>query len=93
MQVKEYPVNVDNEAVLYAKQVLFYALYIGEKMLISGAEVARVEDSMRRICTREQLQMRLYGYEEIVLSILQVIGKYFFNIRLTSARRNDSSCG
>lgn len=58
MQVKEYPVNVDTEAVLYAKQVLFYALYIGEKMLISGAEVARVEDSMRRICTA-------YGAEQV----------------------------
>ena len=58
MQVSEYPTAVDNEAVLYAKQVLFYALYIGEKMLISGAEVARVEDSMRRICFA-------YGAEQV----------------------------
>ena len=58
MQIKEYPVSVDTEEVLYAKQVLFYALYIGEKMLVSGAEVARVEDSMRRICTA-------YGAEQV----------------------------
>ena len=58
MQLSEYPLSVDNEAVLHAKQVLFYALYIGEKMLISGAEVARVEDSMRRICFA-------YGAEQV----------------------------
>ena len=58
MQIVEYPQAVDTEAVLYAKQILFYALYRGEQMLISGAEVARVEDSMRRICTA-------YGAEQV----------------------------
>ena len=35
----------------YAREFLFIALSIGEEMLISGAEVSRVEDSVRRICT------------------------------------------
>ena len=34
----------------YAREFLFIALSIGEEMLISGAEVSRVEDSVRRIC-------------------------------------------
>ena len=34
----------------YAREFLFNALNIGEEMLISGAEVSRVEDSVRRIC-------------------------------------------
>ena len=34
----------------YAREFLFIALSIGEEMLVSGAEVSRVEDSVRRIC-------------------------------------------
>lgn len=34
----------------YANEFLFNALNIGEAMLICGAEVSRVEDSVRRIC-------------------------------------------
>ena len=34
----------------YASNYLYLALNIGEQMLISGAEVGRVEDSIRRIC-------------------------------------------
>lgn len=33
-----------------AEQYLFYAMSIGEQLLISGAEVGRVEDTIRRIC-------------------------------------------
>ena len=38
------------EALSLANEVLCYAINIGEQMLISGAEVGRVEDSIRRIC-------------------------------------------
>ena len=34
----------------YASDYLYLALNIGEQMLTSGAEVWRVEDSIRRIC-------------------------------------------
>ncbi len=34
----------------YAGEYLFNALNIGEEMLVSGAEVSRVEESIRRIC-------------------------------------------
>lgn len=33
-----------------AEQYLYYAMTIGEQLLISGAEVGRVEDTIRRIC-------------------------------------------
>lgn len=33
-----------------AEQYLYYAMTIGEHLLISGAEVGRVEDTIRRIC-------------------------------------------
>ena len=33
------------------EQLLTCALDIGEQMLISGAEIGRVEDSVRHICT------------------------------------------
>lgn len=42
----------------YAREFLFVALNIGEEMLVSGAEVSRVEDSVRRICTA-------YGAERV----------------------------
>lgn len=45
-------------AIDYAGEYLFNALNIGEEMLISGAEVSRVEDSIRRICTA-------YGAERV----------------------------
>ena len=32
-----------------AEQALFYAMSVGEQLLISGAEVSRVEDTIRRI--------------------------------------------
>lgn len=32
-----------------AEQALFYAMTIGERLLINGAEVSRVEDTIRRI--------------------------------------------
>ncbi len=40
----------NNSPTDYANEFLFCALNIGEDMLISGAEVSRVEDSIRRIC-------------------------------------------
>ena len=46
-----------------AKRFLFDAMTIGEELLISGAEVSRVEDTISRIC-------RAYGAERVdVLSI------------------------
>ncbi len=42
----------------YAREFLFNALNIGEEMLRSGAEVSRVEDSIRRIC-------KAYGAESV----------------------------
>lgn len=42
----------------YAREFLFNPLNIGEEMLISGAEVSRVEDSVRRICLA-------YGAEKV----------------------------
>ena len=41
----------DRQSVDYANEYLSNALSIGEQMLRSGAEVSRVEDSIRRICT------------------------------------------
>ena len=32
------------------EEYLYFAMSIGEKMLISGAEVGRVEDTISRIC-------------------------------------------
>ena len=34
----------------HAEQYLFCAMSIGEQLLINGAEVSRVEDTIRRIC-------------------------------------------
>lgn len=46
-----------------ANKLLYYALHIGEQMLICGAEVNRVEDSITRIC-------KAYGIERVdVLTI------------------------
>ena len=48
----------DRQSVDYANEYLSNALSIGEQMLRSGAEVSRVEDSIRRICTA-------YGAERV----------------------------
>jgi len=50
-----------------AEQYLYYAMTIGEQLLISGAEVGRVEDTIRRICLA-------YGAERVdVFSITSSI--------------------
>lgn len=50
-----------------AEQYLFYAMTIGEMLLTSGAEVGRVEDTIRRICLA-------YGAERVdVFSITSSI--------------------
>ena len=50
-----------------AEQYLYYAMTIGEQLLISGAEVGRVEDTIRRICMA-------YGAERVdVFSITSSI--------------------
>ena len=78
MQLSEYPSTVDPAAQQEAKEVLFYALYIGEQMLISGAEVARVEDSMRRICFA-------YGAEQVdVFTITSSIVATIYSARFGS---------
>ena len=47
----------------YVKKCLYLAMSIGEEMLIAGAEVHRVEDSISRICYA-------YGMERVdVLTI------------------------
>lgn len=40
-----------------AEQMLENALEIGARMLISGAEISRVEDSILRICTAYGLSL------------------------------------
>ncbi|MBP3730459.1 MAG: threonine/serine exporter family protein [Mailhella sp.] len=47
----------------YAREFLFNALNIGEEMLRSGAEVSRVEDSIRRIC-------KAYGAERVEVFVI-----------------------
>lgn len=42
--------GMDINLINHANQFLFCALNIGEQMLLCGAEVGRVEDSVRRIC-------------------------------------------
>ena len=50
-----------------AEKYLYYAMTIGEQLLISGAEVGRVEDTIRRICLA-------YGAERVdVFSITSSI--------------------
>ena len=41
-----------------AETYLYYAMEIGEAMLVSGAEVGRVEDSIRRIWRRRGCRRR-----------------------------------
>lgn len=38
------------ESKHHAEMYLYYAMEIGERMLVSGAEVGRVEDTIRRVC-------------------------------------------
>ncbi|MBR4423862.1 MAG: threonine/serine exporter family protein, partial [Mailhella sp.] len=47
----------------YAREFLFNALNIGEEMLRSGAEISRVEDSIRRIC-------KAYGAERVEVFVI-----------------------
>ena len=73
----------------YAREFLFNALNIGEEMLVSGAEVSRVENSIKRICMA-------YGAEKVdVFSITSAIfvtvyspmfGAVTQTRRITSAR-------
>lgn len=74
-----------------AQQVLQCAMSVGEQMLINGAEVSRVEDSIRRICTA-------YGAERVdVFSITSSIVTTMFgpdfgsctHTRRVSAMHND----
>ena len=48
----------ESEYIIDAGRILSCALDIGEQMLISGAEIARVEDSITRICST-------YGAERV----------------------------
>ncbi len=50
----------------YAREFLFIALNIGEEMLRSGAEVSRVEDSIRRICMA-------YGAKRVEVFVITTI--------------------
>ena len=60
----EYCVKLSDDT---GKLLLSYALDIGAEMLVNGAEISRVEDSISRIC-------KAYGAKEInVFSIPYVI--------------------
>ena len=74
-----------------AEQLLTCALDIGEQMLISGAEIGRVEDSVRHICTA-------YGCSRtdvftitssIVVSIEDADRKYYTQTRRITATSTD----
>ena len=43
-----------------AEQYLYYAMTIGEQLLCCGAEVGRVEDTIRRICLAYVLPGRMF---------------------------------
>ena len=43
-----------------AEQYLYYAMTIGEQLLCCGAEVGRVEDTIRRICWLMVLPGRMF---------------------------------
>lgn len=71
-----------------AEQMLDNALEIGERMLVSGAEISRVEDSIQRICTA-------YGSERtevfsITYTIVATISSKNFGI-ITQSRRIHAS--
>ena len=48
--LSEKAASLQSSPADYAREFLFNALNIGEAMLVSGAEVSRVEDSIQRIC-------------------------------------------
>lgn len=67
-----------------ADKLLYYALHIGEQMLLCGAEVNRVEDSITRIC-------KAYGIDRVdVLTITASIVVTIYGSRfgsITQTRR------
>ena len=71
-----------------AQKALFYAMTIGERLLISGAEVSRVEDTIRRVALA-------YGAERVdVFSITSsIVSTLYFNCDqcVTQTRRVSSS--
>ena len=48
MACKYYPMG---GKALTTQRMLYLTMEIGKQMLVSGAEVARVEDTITRICT------------------------------------------
>ena len=45
-----------------AEQYLYYAMTIGEQLLCCGAEVGRVEDTIRRICLAYGATRQMFFY-------------------------------
>lgn len=60
MQIKQ---ENDGHAVidqLTGEEVLTCAINIGEQLLMSGAEISRVEDTIRRICAAYDIRQSIY---------------------------------
>ena len=73
------------------EQLISCVLDIGEHMLLSGAEVGRVEDSMRLICTAYGCQ-RVDAFtitSSIVLSLITADGKHITQTRRISGDKTD----
>ena len=73
------------------EQLISCALDIGEQMLLAGAEVGRVEDSMRLICTAYGCR-RVDAFtitSSIVLSLTTADGKHITQTRRISGERTD----
>lgn len=57
-------------------ELLTCALDIGEQMLTSGAEVARVEDSIERICRAYQAeQVHVFSITSSILLTVRAAGR------------------
>ena len=73
------------------EQLISCALDIGEQMLLSGAEVGRVEDSMRLICTAYGCT-RVDAFtitSSIVVSLITADGKHITQTRRISSYKTD----
>lgn len=73
------------------KQILTCALDIGEQMLISGAEIGRVEDSIRLICSAYGcIRTDVFTItSSIVVSIEDAERNYFTQTRRITANKTD----
>ena len=72
MQIKQ---ENDGHAVidqLTGEEVLTYAINIGEQLLMSGAEISRVEDTIRRICAAYDIrQSHIFSIASCIIVTLE----------------------